>query len=352
MKKVSAITYTIVFIVVVGVLGMASFTKLIHYYDTGIIENNELNGAMHNLLGHKEMNGVVKLNNGYLLTPYDFVEEEKLQHNADNIISMKQYFDEREIVFLYVIPPYTSCKYDLQLPSGVSDYGNDNLDRFVKMLEEGGVEPLDLRETIHEDGIDHYDMMYKTDHHWTTKAGFYAYMKINEILMQKLDCEVEQEVMDFTNYNITTYPEWHLGSRGQRTGAFFAGIDDFDLILPAFETRISDNFEEGIFEDIVINKKALDKKEQTSRYTYDNVLGRSCEHFINYQALNNKRILVVTDSYGKAVNPFLILSYREVMTGEADYETIDEYNPDAVVILHYINNIMKDEGYDNCVRME
>lgn len=96
--------------------------------------------------------------------------------------------------------------------------------------------------------------------------------------------------MDFTNYNITIYPEWHLGSRGQRTGAFFAGIDDFDLILPAFETRISDSFEKGIFEDIVINKKALDKKEQTSRYTYDNVFGKSCEHFINYQALNNKRI--------------------------------------------------------------
>lgn len=40
------------------------------------------------------------------------------------------------------------------------------------------------------------------------------------------------------------------------------------------------------------------------------------------------------------------------MTGEADYETINEYNPDAVVILHYINNIMQDEGYDNCVRIE
>ena len=41
MKRVSSITYTIVFIVVVGALGIASFTKLIHYYDTGIIENNE-----------------------------------------------------------------------------------------------------------------------------------------------------------------------------------------------------------------------------------------------------------------------------------------------------------------------
>ncbi len=31
MKKVSSITYTIVFIVVVGALGITSFTKLTHY---------------------------------------------------------------------------------------------------------------------------------------------------------------------------------------------------------------------------------------------------------------------------------------------------------------------------------
>ena len=308
-----------------------------------------LNGAVHRILGQREMNGVVKLENGYLLTTYDYQEDEKLRRNADKVIQMKQYLDEKGITFLYVIPPYTSCKYDTQLPAGFQDYGNDNLDRFAEMLEAGGVELLDIRKTMREDGVDHYDMMYKTDHHWTTRAGFYAFTKINSILMQELDCEVDSRVLDFSNYSVATYPEWHLGSRGQRTGAQFAGIDDFDLILPMFGTDISDGSEEGAFEDIVINKKALDDREEASRYTYDNVLGKSCENFINYCASNDKRILMVTDSYGKAVNPFLILSYGEVRTGEADYSTIHEYNPDAVVVLYYINNSLKDDTYDNCV---
>lgn len=378
MKRISSIIYSTVFLLLTGGLGTISFTRLVNYYDTGVVENNEwtvtlgskletdiattffgksgfvnLNGAVHRILGQREMNGVIKLENGYLLTAYDYQEDEKLRRNAGKVIQLKQYLDERGIAFLYVIPPYTSCKYDTQLPAGFQDYGNDNLDRFAGMLEAGGVELLDIRKTMQEDDVDHYDMMYKTDHHWTTKAGFYAFTKINSLLMQKLGCEVDPKVLDFSNYSVTTYPGWHLGSRGQRTGAHFAGIDDFDLILPEFETHVSNGSEEGVFEDIVISKKALDNKDQTSRYTYDNVLGKSfSNNFANNQALNDKRILMVTDSYGKAVNPFLILSYGEVHNGDADYQTIHAYNPDAVVVLHYIDNILKDDIYDNCAGVE
>lgn len=41
MKRISSITYSIVFLLMIGGLGVISFTKLIHYYDTGVVENNE-----------------------------------------------------------------------------------------------------------------------------------------------------------------------------------------------------------------------------------------------------------------------------------------------------------------------
>ena len=31
---------------------------------------------------------------------------------------------------------------------------------------------------------------------------------------------------------------------------------------------------------------------------------------------------------------------------------IHAYNPDAVVVLHYIDNILKDDIYDDCVGVE
>lgn len=374
MKKIASIIYAAVFLLAIGGLGLASFVGLISYYDTGTVKNNEwtvelgskletdiattffgktsfvnYNGALNRLLGHREMNGVVKLNNGYLFSPWDYEEEEKLQNNADKVIELKEYLDERGIELLYVIPPYASSKYDPQLPAGVSDYGNDTLDRFSAMLQEGGVELVDIRETMRDDGINAYDMMYRTDHHWTSRAGFYAYTKINAILMQKLDCEVDEQVMDFSNYSVTTYPRWHMGSFGQRTGAYFAGIDDFELIEPMFDTYISNGTESGSYGEIVINKEALNNRDQTSRYTYDNVLGRSIGHFVNTQALNDKKLLVMTDSFGKAVNPFLILSYNEVCSLNPE---IGDYRPDAVIIMYYLSNVINDKTYDFDFKLE
>lgn len=42
---------------------------------------------------------------------------------------------------IYAVTPYTVDKYDPQLPAGVQDYGNDNLDRFAGMLRKGGDKP-------------------------------------------------------------------------------------------------------------------------------------------------------------------------------------------------------------------
>lgn len=215
------------------------------------------------------------------------------------------------------------------------------------MLKAGGIDPLDLREEIHNDGIDQYELMYKTDHHWTTQCGFYAYSKINKRLMELLGCDVDPKVMDFKNYTVKTYKNWHLGSNGQRTGAYFTGIDDFDLILPNFETSLISGDNEGSYEEMLINTEPLKNKDQTSRYTYDNVLGNSSGNFCNNYSYNNKRLLIISDSYGKAVNPFFALSYREIMTmgnGLTNDFLEENYMPDAVVMfLHVTNAVGKSE---------
>ena len=49
---------------------------------------------------------------------------------------------------------------------------------------------------MHEDGIDQYDMMYRTDHHWTTEAGFYAYGILEGYIVEKTGCNVDARVSD------------------------------------------------------------------------------------------------------------------------------------------------------------
>lgn len=209
----------------------------------------------------------------------------------------------------------------------------------------------DLREEMHEDGINQYDMMYKTDHHWTTHAGFYAYTKIATWLEQELNCVVDDTVKSFDSYTVERYPEWLLGSRGQRTGIYYAGIDDFDLIKPNFETNLIRKGVSGTFDDVVINTDLLATRNFSLGSPYDYVLGDSLNDFKNPNALNDKSILVVTDSMGKAVNPFLILSFGEIRrinpldSNMITAELIEEYDPGAVVFLYYITTLFNESTF-------
>lgn len=358
--------FTAVFVLLVIGMGAVSMMKLARFYVNDEIDYNEwsanlgsrfetdvastffqkfnfinFNGAIRRMLGMKEMNGVVKLNNGYLLTTNSKRSEEKLQEYAEHIAKAKEELNKNGIEFLYTVTPYTLSKYDNQLPVGVKDFGNDNIDVFCNFLAQNGVDFIDFRQELYKDGIDQYKMMYKTDHHWTHQMGFYAFCKIANKIEEKLGTKLDAHLTDFNNYNVTTYKKWHLGSRGQRTGRFFAGIDNFDLITPKFETRIEKNGTLGNYETQLINMHSLQSKDYTSRYTYDYVLGGSLQHFYNLNATNNIKVALISDSMGKAVAPFLDISYAECkyFSFNSKLKDLIEYKPDIVVEIILGTNI-------------
>ena len=367
MNKIRNYAYIAVFLVIIIGLGFLSYRKLTKFYINQEKDYNEwtpdlgskfetdiastffnkfgfvnLNGAVCNALNQPCMNGVVKLNNGYLLTTLPYSSDEVLRTYADSTIRFDEYLKNRGTVLVYANTPYTSSKYDPQLPIGINDYGNDNCDRFLQMLKDAGVDTIDFRETMHDDGIDQYSMMYKTDHHWTTKAGLYAYGVLEDYIVDKTGCDVDERISDIQNYTVTTYKKWHLGSRGQRTGIYYAGIDDFDLIIPNFDTSIQNGAGTvGNMQDVMINMEPLANKDYTSRYTYDSVLGGSIGHFTNLDCKNDIKVLLITDSFGKAVAPYLAMGFAQIdYVYDADVsgvtpEFIESIDPDVVIMMYY-----------------
>ena len=367
MNKIRNYAYIAVFSVIIIGLGFLSYRKLTNFYINQEKDYNEwtpdlgskfetdiastffnkfgfvnLNGAVCNALNQPCMNGVVKLNNGYLLTTLPYSSDEVLRTYADSTIRFDEYLKNRGTVLVYANTPYTSSKYDPQLPIGINDYGNDNCDRFLQMLKDAGVDTIDFRETMYDDGIDQYSMMYKTDHHWTTKAGLYAYGVLEDYIVDKTGCDVDERISDIQNYTVTTYKKWHLGSRGQRTGIYYAGIDDFDLIIPNFDTSIQNGAGTvGNMQDVMINMEPLANKDYTSRYTYDSVLGGSIGHFTNLDCKNDIKVLIITDSFGKAVAPYLAMGFAQIdYVYDADVsgvtpEFIESIDPDVVIMMYY-----------------
>ena len=374
----TAVLFTVFFLIIIFGFGILSFANLTGYYINDETVNNEwtaemgnkletdisstffrkfsfvnLNGAVRRFFRQQEMNGVVKLNNGYLTEPLAICPDESIRDYVHRTESFNTYLKNRGTALLYVSPPYTSSKWDPELPAGIEDYSNDNIDRLLASLRAAGIDTLDFRETMAADGIDHYSMMYKTDHHWTTEAGFYAYRYLEKYIAEKTGCEIDPRVADLANYTVTKFDKWHLGSRGQRTGVYYTGIDDFVLIDPNFETIVEDPY--GVTNPIhkyFFITEYLEERDLTSRYTYDSVLGGPAYlgHYKNPNSRNDVRILMITDSFAKAVNPYLIMQFAEVNTfynGSVTNITpqlIEEYDPDVVIMLYYPHYINQNSG--------
>ena len=378
MSRKTAAIFTGVFLVTVVIMGVLSAVNLADHYLNHTVSDNEwvpelgskfetdiaasffrkfsfvsLNGAVRRVLGQREMNGVVKLNNGYLTTPLEQCPDEILRQFAGRTAALNDYLAKRGTFLLYVSPPYTTGKYDPELPEGIEDFSNDNMDRMNALLEEAGIDVIDIREAMYAGGLDHYKMMYKTDHHWTTEAGFYAYGLIEDYIREKTGCGTDPLVSDPDQYEKTEYKNVFLGSRGNRTGIWYAGTDDFTLILPKFETHIRKSTgEEGSIRDLFINMEPLDHRERIPRYIYDDVLGGPAYlgDYVNTESKNDVKIMIITDSFSKAVNPYLIMNFREVncivdsYVGGITPELIEDYDPDVVILMYYPKYINSNSG--------
>lgn len=316
-----------------------------------------LDGALYRLAGRTQMNDVVKLNNGHLTA----VRESSLAapQNADSVVYAHQWLGMYGIPFLFVLSPYKICALDKQLPVGVTDYTNEDADVFLKELYMNDVPVMDLREELHEDGLDHYDMFFKTDHHWTIESSFWAFQKLATYMDLWWGLTPDPACLDLNNYTIETFEDFSLGSKGKRTGRFYGGMDDFSIIYPSFETNMKLTIpDEGIvrsgsFYDTIFAKELLSDYDYFYQIPYDSYIGGVYPLVIheNPDAKADFTVLMIKDSFASPVEAFLSSCFTEVHCLDmrkytehvGDY--VKEIEPDAVICFYNTQNITNAEQF-------
>ena len=101
-----------------------------------------LNGGFQRLLGQRYVNSRYRLDNGHLTY---VVPEMDVTLPVENTAAFRDALAEMDIPFAYVNTLFKIDPLDKQLPAGVEDYSDKNVDNFLAMLEEKGVTALDLR---------------------------------------------------------------------------------------------------------------------------------------------------------------------------------------------------------------
>ncbi len=300
-----------------------------------------LQGYISKTIDQRELNDVIKLNNGYLTSVQPQATDETLVSNVETLANIQDYLESKGIKFIYVRAPYKISVFDSQLPEGVIDYSADNSNRFVELLNQYNINYIDIGLEMHNEGLNQYDYFYKTDHHWTPEGGLYAFSKIDNEIKKELGITEENKYTNINSYNIEVYKDWHLGSNGQRVGVYYAGADDMHYIKPKDDVIITDvtSQKTDYFSKIMYDESVLSKRDYEQRLTYDTLYGAAMGHQLhNDSAINNIKVLVSTDSMGKVVVPYMVLSYKDVYWTGISKELIDEYKPDEVVLITYQNS--------------
>lgn len=304
---------------------------------------------------------VVKLNNGYLSFAYG--KRKELPEKAARIAAFSEELGAQGVDLLYVQYPFKLDKDDKQLPIGVEEYSNEASDEILGLLRQRGVATLDIRERIKEEKPDHYSLFFRTDHHWKPETGLWATEKICETLNRDNGFNIDLSKLDTRNFTSAVYKNWFLGSQGKRVGRFYAGTDDFTFILPAYDTDMACVYHRkngttfkrtGSFEDTFVFYDHLREKEYFERNTYAVYTGgdyKATEH-TNF-ALNDKKILLIRDSYSCVVTPFLSLAAcKELRTIDPRYfdgsiqDYIAEFQPDIVLLLYYPTALSNNRFFD------
>ena len=320
--------------------GLASIEKK---YATNFIGKKNyvtLNGAVAKLMGERELNGVLKLDNGHLTK----VEQNKnLSGYVDTTRELNEYLKTKETPFLYVQAPHKVIDdNDKNLPAGHQTYVNRNADTLLDGFEKNDIQTLDLRDEIKKDNLNQYDLFYKTDHHWNVKGAFWAAEKVVSQIDKLL--ETETKIIGIDKYESRTEKLDFLGSNGERVGKLYGGSDNVEAYYPTFKTDFSMYIEEfdatrkGSFEEVIVYDHLSNYgKFLSGRYKFLEITN----NLVN----NDKEIMLIADSFSQALVPYLTPYYEHIHIVSTDkvepvdmIKKIDEVDPDIVIGLYYGSN--------------
>ena len=295
--------------------------------------------------GSTAYSDVAVLDNGYATMPDLYPDIVPAEEGAADAY---EFAKSHGIEFLYV----QGCgkeEKDADLPFGVESSAGDKAARMTEFLNEQEIPNLSVREILEREGGDWYGYFYRTDHHMRNNAAFIIACEMGKYVNEKNGMAApDVDWMNEDNYSRTEYKDVFLGTHGRMTGRFFTGLDDYELWLPEWNTKMSLDVpsqgihREGNFEDAFVYYENL-AGYSFDYYAYYAYLHQDYDHMIlkNENALNDIKMVIVRDSTAVAIAPFLIhdcseihlLDLRYMSADEDVYGIIEETDPDWLIYL-------------------
>ena len=311
-------------------------SRLITYYSDQFPLRNAWVG-LHALgelgVGRGESNGVLVGQNGQLavrrfdaylsrferLEDTDCYSSSHVDRGLAAVVSLQQTLQKKNIPLCVLLAPRTIdvTVSDFAYPSDISD----GLDATIQSaMQAGGVNSVELMETfreMHENGEYVY---YRTDHHWTTKGAYTAYVAVME------SWGMGDQVLPESYFTVREVPDFY-GTTHSRAGLFFIPADTLEIWEAADDDRytvfeLNGDSTKTIIESGFISEKYLSEKDKYGAFldgTHRMLFIMDKEAAARGES--RPRLLLARDSFANSMVPFLARHFDICMvnlTGSVD----------------------------------
>lgn len=332
-------------------------TKYVPFYNGMTKATNKMKSDIGwNIPAPNTYNPVVSLEDGYLAfcnSRYDYITAEK------SLFSFKSFCDEQDTPFIYFAAPSKINANDKNT-YGIIDFSNQNTQGLLALAKKDKIEYCDLSETIDSLSSNRHDLYYITDFHWKSETGMQIAKSVANTCNTSLGWNLPVNLIDDNNFYAKTYKNGLFGSQGRKLTLAVAKPEDISFWYPKYDTDISvtipsiDFDKHGDF-SLLYNQELLDIIEDGNpdynKYDpYGAFMrgGNGLTKVINHKANNDLKVLIIYDSFGRTVAPYLSQCFAEMDTidlrrFDGSLETFVEkegkydlimmlYNPSAIAL--------------------
>ncbi len=266
-----------------------------------------LKGLADTVSGKQESNGVFRGSDGYLIENFVSPDAENVEKIQKALGAFKEKYPDLKQYFL--LAPTAVNIMEKNLPVG-APVGDQDLwmDQVYDSVTENGFLPIDIREHFAECRDNKVQLYYRTDHHWTTRGAYEAFVQAAPVM------EITEQIPEYRGMTVS---DEFRGTLSAKSGFRMNKKEEIEVQpweegLPgSVVTYVSEQKKSGSF---------YNSENLTIRDAYTVFLdGNHPEIKIETPVEGGRRLLVLKDSYANCFLPFLAPYYREIVVVDPRY---------------------------------